>query len=227
MRTLENYRGRDFIGVEELTQAAATLIERYSPEPERGNVRLTITPRIVRHYLSENLLGEPTGQSGTSIVFNYGNLLRLLAVKKLLAHHWSLIKIREFMHALDLTALEQLISKNSNTANPSAQSTPKKAETERGLEQRLQTSRAGRLRAAALPSRASQPHAASKPQLNAPPPLAALAIESAQRAERDFSEWIEIAVGLEIKVRRSFQPPRNARERKLLTDRFWTMLKNK
>lgn len=223
MRALENYRGRDFIGVEELTQAAATLIERYSPEPERGNVRLTITPRIVRHYLSENLLGEPTGQSGTSIVFNYGNLLRLLAVKKLLAHHWSLIKIREFMHALDLTALEQLISKNSTSANSSIQSALKKTEGEKGQETHSEGARASRLRAASLPSRVSPPHPASK--LNAPPPLAALAIESAQRAERDFSEWIEIAVGLEIKVRRSFRPPRNAHERKLLTDRFWKMLK--
>jgi DNA-binding transcriptional MerR regulator len=226
MRSLEYYRGRDFIGVEELTQAAATLIERYSPEPERGNVRLTITPRIVRHYLSENLLGEPTGQSGTSIVFNYGNLLRLLAVKKLLAHHWSLIKIREFMHALDLTALEQLISKNSTASNSSNKSALIKAEAERGHEQHSLGGQT-RLRAASLFSQDSLPHASSKPQLNAPPPLAALAIESAQRAERDFSEWIEIAVGLEIKVRRSFQPPRNARERKLLTDRFWTMLKNK
>jgi hypothetical protein len=109
MNALESHRGREFRGVEELTRAAATLIERYSPEPLRGNVRLGITERTVRHYLSEDLLGEPTGQAGTSLIFNYGNLLRLLAVKKLLAEHWSVIKIKEFMKALDITALEQLV----------------------------------------------------------------------------------------------------------------------
>ncbi len=226
MRSLENYRGRDFIGVEELTQAAAALIERYSPEPERGNVRLTITPRIVRHYLSENLLGEPTGQSGTSIVFNYGNLLRLLAVKKLLAHHWSLIKIREFMHALDLTALEQLITKSSSSSTTSSIHTAQK-KTDRGRE-RTQGFRATQLRPTIPLSRTPTPLESSRSQLTSPPPpLAALAVESARRAERDFSEWIEIAVGLEIKVRRSFRPPRNTQERRKLIKRFWAMIESK
>src|SRR5215210_4151944 len=109
MENLESYRNSQFRGVEELTNAAATLVERYSPEPARGNVRLGITERTVRHYLSEDLLGAPAGQVGTSLIFHYGNLLRLLAVKKLLAEHWSVIKIKEFMTSLDLTALEQLV----------------------------------------------------------------------------------------------------------------------
>src|SRR5918911_3898003 len=110
MKTLESYRGREFVGVEEMAAVASSLVERYSPEPMRGNVRLKISPRIVRHYLSEDLLGAPAGQSGTSTVFHYGNLLRLLAVKKLLAEHWSVVKIKEFMTALDITALEQLVN---------------------------------------------------------------------------------------------------------------------
>ena len=110
MGELEKYRGRDFRGVEELAAAASGLIEQYGKEPARGNVRLGITPRIVRHYLSEALLGPPTGHAGPAILFNYGNLLRLLAVKKLLADHWSVVKIREFMAALDISALEQLVT---------------------------------------------------------------------------------------------------------------------
>ena len=122
MRSLESYRGKDFIGVEELASVAASLVERYRGEPERGNVRLMITQRIVRHYLAEDLLGDPSGQSGTSTVFHYGNLLRLLAVKKLLTDNWSVVKIREFMAALDITALEQLInSAFSRSANSQQQ----------------------------------------------------------------------------------------------------------
>src|SRR5215212_1657042 len=110
MKEMESYRGREFRGVEELAAAAGSLVEHYSREPARGNVRLGITPRIVRHYLSEALLGTPKGHMGPAILFNYGNLLRLLAVKKLLADHWSVVKIREFMAALDISALEQLVT---------------------------------------------------------------------------------------------------------------------
>src|SRR5918998_3571626 len=120
MNELESYRGREFRGVEELAAAAGSLIEHYSQEPARGNVRLGITPRIVRHYLSEGLLGPPTGHAGPAILFNYGNLLRLLAVKKLLADHWSVVKIREFMAALDISALEQLVTNALTSAKEEA-----------------------------------------------------------------------------------------------------------
>src|SRR5215210_5378089 len=110
MPVLESFRGRDIVGVEELAGVANSLIEHYGREAARGPGRVNIGPRTVRQYLSEALLGEPTGQTGTSIIFNYGNLLRLLAVKKLLADHWSVVKIKEFMRALDITALEELVN---------------------------------------------------------------------------------------------------------------------
>src|ERR671933_483012 len=110
MSELEKYKAREFRGVEELAAAAGSLIEKYTKEPARGNVRLGITERIVRHYLSEGLLGPPSGHAGPAILFNYGNLLRLLAVKKLLADHWSIVKIKEFMRALDITALEEMVN---------------------------------------------------------------------------------------------------------------------
>src|SRR5215213_1636647 len=182
MNGLESYRRREFRGVEELTNAAATLVERFSPEPLRGNVRLAITERTVRHYLSEDLLGTPAGQSGTSLIFNYGNLLRLLAVKKLLAEHWSVIKIKEFMTALDLTALEQLVSGALREAGPQARSQHKRAESNEAY------GRASGLRAS---ERETTP-----PDLDrapSPPPLASLAVESARRAERASVEWIELA----------------------------------
>ncbi|HEX8774770.1 MAG TPA: MerR family transcriptional regulator [Pyrinomonadaceae bacterium] len=216
MNGLESYRRREFRGVEELTNAAATLVERFSPEPLRGNVRLGITERTVRHYLSEDLLGAPLGQSGTSLVFNYGNLLRLLAVKKLLAEHWSVIKIKEFMTALDLTALEQLVSGALSEDGSQARGQSKRGDSNEPH------GRAYGLRAGDRETTAHNPDRAASP-----PPLASLAVESARRAERASVEWIELAPGLEIKVRGSFRPPRTEEERERLATRFWSIIKRK
>lgn len=217
MNGLESYRRREFRGVEELTNAAATLVERFSPEPLRGNVRLGITERTVRHYLSEDLLGAPLGQSGTSLVFNYGNLLRLLAVKKLLAEHWSVIKIKEFMTALDLTALEQLVSGTLGEAGTQARSQPQRAESNEAY---------GRAPGLARASE-RETTAPNFDRAASPPPLASLAVESARRAERASVEWIELAPGLEIKVRGSFRPPRTPEECDRLAARFWSIIKIK
>jgi hypothetical protein len=226
MRELEKLRGLEFRGVEELAAAAGSLIEHYSKEPARGNVRLGITPRIVRHYLSEALLGTPTGHSGPAILFNYGNLLRLLAVKKLLADHWSVFKIREFMAALDITALEQLVKGALTPSMNSKRAGQKKADgssaggnaTEfRVTQPLLKNSSATETEHAMSRSLASAP----------PPPLASLAMDSLKRAERASAEWIEIATGLEIKVRRSFRPPRNEQERARLSERFWSVINGK
>jgi len=218
MNELEKLRGREFSGIEELAAAASRIVEQYTNEPARGDVRLGITQRIVRHYLSEGLLGTPTGYSGPAILFNYGNLLRLLAVKKLLADHWSVIKVREFMSALDNTALEQLVTTALTSPTPTP---PKKPEAP------LEHESAHGFRA---PQRLS-PGAAASPTSSlsqaTAPPLASLALESAKRAERASAEWIELATGLEIKIRRSFRPPRNEQEREWLVARFLSVVRSK
>ena len=220
MSQLEKFRGTEFRGVEELTVAAAKLVEQYAGEPARGNVRLGITQRIVRHYLSEGLLGPPTGHAGPAILFNYGNLLRLLAVKKLLADHWSVVKIREFMAALDITALEQLVTTALTSPNRASQ---KKSEAER----QSANSQAFRI-TQRLPPNASSPESPQPSMsLATAPPLASLAVESAKRAERSSAEWIELATGLEIKIRRSFRAPRNEQEREHLAARFWSVVNGK
>jgi DNA-binding transcriptional MerR regulator len=212
MENLESYRNSQFRGVEELTNAAMRLVERYSPEPARGNVRLTITERTVRHYLSEDLLGTPAGQAGTSLIFHYGNLLRLLAVKKLLAEHWSVIKIKEFMTSLDLTALEQLVG-------------TLRSETRHGNDsQKRREAGAPVARAQGLRASARTDDASTRPERASPTQLASLAVESARRAERASLEWIELATGLEIKVRGSFRPPRTEEERTRLAARFWSVV---
>lgn len=210
MPVLESYRGRDIIGVEELAGVATSLMEHYSRARVRGNVRLAISPRTVRHYLSESLLGEPSSQTATSIVFNYGNLLRLLAVKKLLADHWSVVKIKEFMRALDITSLEELVNGALASAGlPRKEGkTPTMHEGVKGLrttDQMNSEDEQGAL-------------------LQATPQLASVAVEAARRQERAVSQWVEIAPGLEIKVRRSFRAPASEQDRARLVTRFWSVI---
>jgi DNA-binding transcriptional MerR regulator len=211
MPVLESYRGRDIIGVEELAAVATSLVEHYSGEPVRHPSRLGISARTVRHYLSESLLGEPSGQTGTSTVFNYGNLLRLLAVKKLLADHWSVVKVKEFMRALDITALEEMV--NGALASARLSTAAAKAEAE------------SRLRATGRLSMDEEHEPASQSApLQAAQPFTSLTAEAARREGRVVAEWVEIAPGLEIKVRRSFRPPTSAEARARLVTRFWSVV---
>ena len=217
MPVLESYRGRDIIGVEELSSVATSLIEHYSREPVRAQSRLAISPRIVRQYLSESLLGEPTGQTGASTIFNYGNLLRLLAVKKLLADHWSVVKIKEFMRAMDITALEEMVNGALAAASLSANASKPAGEHESARHLRG----TGRLSTAEEPESSSQ--SAPFPS-SSPPQVASLSVEAARRQERVVAEWVEIVPGLEVKVRRSFRPPASAEDRARLVTRFWAVI---
>lgn len=222
MNELEKLRGREFRGVEALAAAAGSLIEQYGKEPARGNVRLGITPRIVRHYLSEALLGTPTGHAGPAIVFNYGNLLRLLAVKKLLADHWSVFKVREFMSSLDTPALEQLVKSALTSSSESNRAGRRRIETNVEDEHEFRVTQPLLKNAQAESSPAPSMSLAT-----APPTITSLAAESVKRQERASAEWIEIATGLEIKVRRSFRPPQSEEERERLGARFWSVVNKK
>jgi DNA-binding transcriptional MerR regulator len=205
MPVLESYRGRDIIGAEELASVATSLVEHYSRQPVRGQLRMAISPRTVRHYLAEQLLGDPTGQTGASTVFNYGNLLRLLAVKKLLADHWSVVKIKEFMRAMDITALEEMVNTALTAARPSHQ------------ESRADETESARSLRAAEPSLADGTQEMTQSKLFPASP-------NARRLERAITEWVEIAPGLEIKVRRSFRPPASEEDRARLAMRFWSVI---
>lgn len=209
MPVLESYRGRDIIGVEELAGVATSLIDHYAQGAARANVRMSVSPRTVRHYLSESLLGEPTGQTGASIVFNYGNLLRLLAVKKLLADHWSVIKIKEFMRSLDITALEEFV----NTALSSAARPRSDGKTTGEWD-------------GARPSLKRETITLGAGDEQEPTASSLFAVEPAasRRRERDVAQWVEIAPGLEVKVRRSFRPPASEEDRARLAMRFWSIV---
>ena len=231
MNELEKLRGREFRGVEALAAAAGSLIEHYGREPARGNVRLGITPRIVRHYLSEALLGTPNGHAGAAVVFNYGNLLRLLAVKKLLADHWSVFKVKEFMAALDTPALEQLVRSALTSSSKPVRAAQRRSKSgltgdDDDFRDTQPLMKHAPLESTPVPSMTLAAAPAALPTAQ-PPSLTSLTTESVKRQERISAEWIEIATGLEIKVRRSFRPPQSEEERERLGARFWSVINGK
>ncbi|MBV9957356.1 MAG: hypothetical protein JO360_03010, partial [Acidobacteria bacterium] len=93
--------------------------------------------------------------------------------------------------------------------------------------QRAQSLRATQRRLPEPPPARAPLFAAPSSMPAQPPPLASLVIESARRAERTAAEWIELTTGLEIKVRRSFRPPRTEQERERLLARFWAVVLKK
>lgn len=202
MPTIEDFRAKEFAGIDELAAVADSLVALYVGRPDRGNVRLRISTRTARHYFSEGLLGESSGQFGASLLFNYGNLLRLLAVKKLLSQRWSAVKINELVKLLDITALEELVNRG----------------TGRGTSPRR------------LPINWKHDNKSTRKSNRnsfdtvSPAVLASVTSQSDKRSEVNAIEWVEIAAGLEVRVRGSFRKPRTAQDRKKLDELFWAVV---
>jgi hypothetical protein len=142
-------------------------------------------------------------------------LLRLLAVKKLLADHWSVIKIREFMRSLDTRALEQIIT---DAIEQAGKDVPPHPFANHAVEESNVTDF----------NRTGRPPLETMFGAN-PPALASIAVASARRAGRGQAAWVEVAPGLEIRIRRGFRQPQSsietekiiARIRKLILAEGW------
>lgn len=63
---------------------------------------------MLRDYISRGILG-PVGRSGKALVFDYGNILRLVAARVLLQDGWSLGKIAEHLDVCTQPELEQFL----------------------------------------------------------------------------------------------------------------------
>lgn len=89
-------------GIDALIATTTALLTRI--EVERGELNL----RTVRDYLQRGLLGS-TERRGKELHFGYEHILRLAAVRVLLADGWSLAKIAEFLRLSGLSDIESLL----------------------------------------------------------------------------------------------------------------------
>jgi DNA-binding transcriptional MerR regulator len=210
--SLEKMRQSRFVGVAELATQAAKILAESGPAQARGTVTELPDERTVRYYQTEGLLSPAEDKQGTASVFSYRHLLELLVVKKLQSEHLPIRKIRSLVDGRTERELERLLG--------SAGSTAVKNEALSYLEKLLMQ-----------PTPIQPPSQASQPSL---PPQALPQSSSSGQAQVGRIEFapqspptssgghgtwsrIEIEPGLELHVSDQYQPPREARGLRRLT----------
>jgi Predicted transcriptional regulators len=120
---LQSLKSKKYVGVAELAEQAAAILENSNTYQEKGTVTEYPDERTIRYYISESLIPPSTEKHGTASVFGYEHLLALLAVKKLQAQYLPIRKIREILVGKSVSELEKLLGTEAeqNSAKNEAQ----------------------------------------------------------------------------------------------------------
>lgn len=199
---LEKLRHTKYVGVAELAGEAAKILAESGLAQERGTVSELPDERTIRYYLTEGLIPPAEEKQGTASVFGYRHLLQLLVVKKLQAGHLPIRKIRDLVDGRTERELERLLGAEGGGAA--------KNEALSYLEKLLTKAPAQSSPTQAL--RLSAP-------LEAMPKASSVAPPSPQMSESHAGRWsrVEIEPGLELHVHDQYQPPRESKGLRRLT----------
>lgn len=107
---LNKYEGREDLRLDELLDAANSLMEAVAPVQPSDRVTETLSERTLRYYISQGLVDRPSGKEGASALYGYRHLLQLLALKRLQASYLPVKKIREIVPQSTNDALRAIIS---------------------------------------------------------------------------------------------------------------------
>lgn len=107
---LDKYEGREDLRLDELLDAANSLMEAVAPVQPSDRVTETLSERTLRYYISQGLVDRPSGKEGSSALYGYRHLLQLLALKRLQASYLPVKKIREIVPESTNGALRAIIS---------------------------------------------------------------------------------------------------------------------
>ncbi len=107
---LDKYEGREDLRLDELLDAANSLMEAVAPVQPSDRVTETLSERTLRYYISQGLVDRPSGKEGASALYGYRHLLQLLALKRLQASYLPVKKIREIVPQSTNDALRAIIS---------------------------------------------------------------------------------------------------------------------
>jgi|ERR1044071_2253427 DNA-binding transcriptional MerR regulator len=203
--SLEKMRHTKYVGVAELAGEAARILTESGLAQGRGTVSEVPDERTVRYYLTEGLVPPADDKQGTASVFGYRHLLQLLVVKKLQSQHLPIRQIRELVDGRTERELERLLGTDGSTAV--------KNEAMSYLEKLL-------TRPTSPPPPSPQPPQAVRQALSmdAQSSSAQPAPQSPQ-ASVGGGTWarIELEPGLELHVHDKYQPPREAKGLRRLT----------
>jgi DNA-binding transcriptional MerR regulator len=201
--TLEKMRQTKYVGVAELAVEAARILTESGLAQERGTVSEVPDERTIRYYLTEGLVPPAEDKQGTASVFGYRHLLQLLVVKKLQSEHLPIRKIRDLVDGRTERELERLLGTEESPAV--------KNEALSYLEKLL-------IKPTTPPS--PQATQAVRPplsmnSLSSPAPEAMQ--QSPQMSVGGTWSRIEIEPGLELHVHDQYQPPREMKGLRKLT----------
>jgi DNA-binding transcriptional MerR regulator len=204
---LEKMRQTKYVGVAELAGEVARILSESGLAQERGTVSEVPDERTIRYYLTEGLLSPAEDKQGTASVFSHRHLLQLLVVKKLQSEHLPIRKIRDLVAGRTERELERLLGIEGSTAV--------KNEALSYLEQLL-------IRPNAPPS--PPPPQASVEALAGSAPLA----PQRSQVNAGGGTWarVEIEPGLELHIHNQYQPPRESRGLRRLTQSLLRVLES-
>jgi DNA-binding transcriptional MerR regulator len=92
---LSPFEGRRDLTLDELVEAAESLLTSVAPVQQRYKVTARPDVRTIRYYTSQGLLPKPVGYDGGRARYALAHLLRLLFIKKLQAEHHTLARIKQ------------------------------------------------------------------------------------------------------------------------------------
>ncbi|MBM0743767.1 MerR family transcriptional regulator [Phormidium sp. CLA17] len=184
--------------LDELVQVANELLPQFLPEERvQSRIREEVTPRLVRHYTSLEMLDEPL-KEGREARYTYRHLLQVLLVRKLLTEGYGSSAIGQFAKAKTNSELENLlqggVQLTITPANPALaylqQIQQRTGDRSISAENKL------------IGNAPASPTPVSLPTSSLPTP----------------SQWfrIEILPGLELHVRNDFVSPSSSQEQQTL-----------
>ena len=202
--SLERMRHTKYVGVAGLAGEAARILTESGLAQARGTVSEVPDERTIRYYLTEGLISPAEDKQGTASVFSYRNLLELLVVKKLQSEHLPIRKIRDLVDGRTERELERLLgAEGSPRVKNEALSYLEKLLTKPAAPPSAQAPQMLRQQATSLEAQASP----------APPaPQSSLTGVGNGTWSR-----VEIEPGLELHVHDQYQPPREAKGLRRLT----------
>lgn len=205
--SLEKTRHTKFVGVAELAGEVARILSESGMAQARGTVTEVPDERTIRYYLAEGLLSPAEEKQGTASVFNHRHLLQLLVVKKLQSEHLPIRKIRELVAGRTERELERLLGAEGGAAV--------KNEALSYLEKLLTTS-------PPVPQRPPSTPALPRSSVAAAPTHSTLIASPGSSISGGSGTWsrIEIEPGLELHIHDQYQPPREARGLRKLTQKL-------
>ena len=177
----------------EFVDVANSLLPAYLPKDATGRTSEDVNARLVRHYATQGLLPEAR-KEGREARYLFDHLLRLLAVRRLLAEGFSAAAIKQVLDGRSTTEIESLLQGHLRIElipEPGQAGSVERAEFLK------------KVRARAGLDRPTPPPAARPAAPQPTPPSAATLFSE--------SQWTRLSIldGLDLFVREDFSLPKN------------------